>query len=424
MLRIGIAGLGVVGSHVIKLLTDNASSIAERAGQPIKVTAVSARDRSKMRTCDLTGIEWVASPLDLVPRHDVDVVVELIGGAEGTPRLLAEAALKAGKSLVTANKALLAAHGDKLAAFAEQSGSQIVWEASVAGGIPVIKALREGMAANRVSVVHGILNGTCNYILTRMRAAKIDFATALKEAQEKGYAEADPSADIDGHDTANKLALLAAVAFGGKPNLDAIHVAGIRHITPVDLAFAEDLDFRIKLLGNARLTDHGVEQSVGPSLVPLSSPLSQIDGVLNAVLLRGDYIGEVMLSGRGAGGHPTASAVVADLIDLARGRKTPVFGIPTAGLKSHSTIAAPPMRYYIRLQVMDRPGGVADISAILRDEGISIESMLQRGQSAIESVPVVITTHSAAKDGIDRAMTKISRLAAVSEKPCVMTIEE
>ena len=424
MLKIAIAGLGVVGSGVVQLLHANADLITARSGQPIVITAVSARDRSKKRECDISGIAWVDDPLQLAAMTDVDVVVELIGGADGMARRLAEAAIKSGKHFVTANKALMAAHGVELARLAEQNACSIGLEAAVAAGIPVIKTLREGLAANQVSVVHGILNGTCNYILTRMRDVRIDFAGALKEAQTKGYAESDPAADIDGHDTANKLALLAALAFGGEPDLAAIHVEGIRNVTPVDLEFAEDLGCRIKLLGNARLTPLGLEQNVGPSLVPETSPLAQINGVLNAVLLRGDYIGDLMLAGQGAGSRPTASAIVADLVDRARGQYTPAFGLPVAQLKKYPAGSAPAARYYMRLQVMDKPGVVADISAILRDEGISIESLLQRGKSATQSVPVVVTTHEAASKAMRRAVEKMTQLSTVVEKPCLMTIED
>lgn len=424
MISIGLVGLGTVGSGVVRLLQNHKELIAARAGQPLVIKAVSARDKNKKRDCNLSGMTWVEDPLLLAAHPEIDVVVELVGGAEGLARALAEATLKAGKHLVTANKALLAAHGVELAKLAEQHKAFIGMEAAVAGGIPVIKTLREGMAANQVSVVRGILNGTCNYILTRMREAQMDFKTALKEAQDKGYAEADPAADIDGHDTANKLAILAALAFGGEPDLGSIEIEGIRGVTPVDLQFAEDLGCRIKLLGNARLTPSGLEQRVGPSLVPETSPLAQINGALNAVLLRGDFVGDLMLAGQGAGAEPTASAVVADLVDRARGHKVPVFGIPAGHLQKRPTVAAQGARYYMRLQVMDKPGVVADISAILRDDAISIESLLQRGKSVTQSVPVVITTHEAASEPMRRAVEKMARLSTVVEKPCLMQIED
>jgi len=423
-MNIALAGLGTVGCGVIRLLQQNAAAITARLGQPLVIKAVSARDKTKTRLCDLTGITWVEDAMTLAHRPDIDVVVELIGGAEGTARQLAEASLKAGKHFVTANKALLAAHGVALARLAEEHHVFMGLEAAVAGGIPVIKTLREGMAGNSVTVVRGILNGTCNYILSRMRDAKLEFHVALQEAQQKGYAETDPAADIDGHDTANKLALLAALAFGSEPDLKTVYVEGIRGVTPLDLTFAEDLGCRIKLLGNARLTAEGLEQRVGPSLVMETSPLAQMDGVLNAVLLRGDFVGDLMLAGQGAGAEPTASAVVADLMDRARGLSVKTFGVPVAHLKKFPAVEAHEARYYLRLQVMDKPGVVADISAILRDDAISIESLLQRGKSATQSVPVVMTTHAAEWGAMRRAVEKIQQLPTIVEKPCLMRIED
>lgn len=424
MLTLALAGLGTVGSGVVRLLQNNADLITARVGQSVVIKAVSAQNKNKSRDCDLKGITWVDDPCQLAALPDVDVVVELIGGAEGVARQLGEATLRAGKHLVTANKALLAAHGVELARLAETHKRSIGLEAAVAGGVPVIKTLREGLAGNQVSVVRGILNGTCNYILSRMRDAHLDFAVALKEAQDKGYAEADPAADIDGHDTANKLAILAALAFGSEPDLKNVHVEGIRAVTPLDLAFAEELGCRIKLLGNARLTEEGLEQRVGPSLVAENSPLSKIEGVLNAIMLRGNFTGDLMLAGQGAGAEPTASAVVADIMDRARGLTLNTFGVPLAKLKKYKAVEAANARYYMRLQVMDKPGVVADISAILRDDAISIESLLQRGQSVTQSVPVVVTTHEAASSAIHRAVDKIGRLPTIVEKPCLMKIED
>lgn len=425
MLNIAIAGLGIVGAGVVRLLRQNAELIAARAGQPVAIKAVSGRDKNKKRDCDLSSVDWIDDPRKLASMPGIDVVIELIGGAEGVAREVAENALKAGKHLVTANKALLAAHGVALARMAESNKVQLSFEAAVAGGIPIIKTMREGLAGNRVVSVQGILNGTCNYILTRMGEAGLSFEEALREAQQRGYAEADPSADIDGHDTANKLALLAALAFGAEPDLASVQIEGIRRITPLDLQFAHDLDCRVKLLGVARLTSAGLEQHVGPTLVPQTSPLAQIDGALNAVLVRGDFAGDLMLEGAGAGAEPTASAVVADIIDLARGHRVPAFGVPAAQLKkltpAHATYTA---RYYMRMQVMDKPGVVADISAILRDEAISIESLLQRGKSATESVPVVITTHGANAKSMRKAVDKIAGLATIVERPCLLQIED
>ncbi len=424
-LRIAIAGLGTVGSGTLCLLRENAEIVATRAGRAISITAISARSKNKSRGCSLEGLKWFDDPRELASCSDVDVVVELIGGASGVAHELCEAALKNGKHVVTANKAMLAEHGLKLAQLAEKNERQLMFEAAVAGGIPVIKTVREALAGNKMRSVQGILNGTCNYILTRMAAAHLDFSAALHEAQTKGYAEADPAMDIDGHDTAHKLTLLAALAFGGAPNLSAVAVEGLRRMTPLDLQFAAELDCRIKLLGVARLTEHGLEQRVGPCLVPVSSPLSLVDNVLNAVQIRGDAVGPVTLVGRGAGSAPTASAVVGDLIDLARGTQVKPFGVPSTAC---STIKVTPpearqSHWYIRLQVVDQPGVVADISAILRDENISIESMLQRGRSRTDSVPVILTTHEIDEAAMRRAVAKMVHVKTVKEEPCLMRIE-
>ena len=318
-MRIALAGLGNVGAAVLRLLRGNADLLASRAGQTITVAAVSARDKSKIRACDLSGIEWVDNTLELAARKDVDVVVEAIGGASGVARDLAAAALANGKHVVTANKALIAAHGVELAVAAEQAGVRLSFEASVCGAVPVMKTLREGLAANRVSSLRGILNGTCNYILTRMEQGGIDFATALVEAQQRGYAEADPSDDIDGVDTANKLAILTAVAFGRAPDLSAIFVEGIRTITQADLKDAASRGGRIKLLGIAERTESGIVQRVQPVFVPLSEQLANVGGVMNALEITGDFAGKTLIQGQGAG-DPTASAIVADLVDIARGK--------------------------------------------------------------------------------------------------------
>jgi homoserine dehydrogenase len=424
MIKVGIAGLGTVGAGVARLLQDNAEIIAQRAGQPIIVEAVSARDKNRKRPCNLSGMTWVDDPLQLATMPNIDVVVELIGGADGVALGLAEKTLANGKAYVTANKALLAAHGVDLAKKAEAAKVALACEGSVAGGIPVLKALREGLAGNQFSIVRGILNGTCNYILTRMRAAQLSFADALREAQDYGYAEADPASDIDGHDTANKLVLLAALAFGIEPDLSAVRVEGIRRITSLDLQFAAELDCRIKLLGVAQRGAKGVAQRVGPCLVPTSSPLAEVDGVLNAVFLRGDFVGDVMLSGRGAGAEPTASAVVADIIDIARGHRLPAFGCPAGQLQKSGVAVLPPSRHYIRLQVMDKPGVVADISSVLRDAAISIESLIQRGRSITESVPVVMIVHEAPTATLHRAIEAIARVPTVVNKPCVLPIED
>ncbi len=424
-LSVGVAGLGTVGGGVLKMLRDNADIVTARAGRPIAVTAVSARDRSRDRGFPVTGLRWYEDPVALASDPAVDVVVELIGGSEGPARALAEAAIAAGKPFVTANKALLAVHGAELAVAAEERGVPLGFEAAVAGGIPVIKALREGLSGNRISAVAGILNGTCNYILTQMRERGREFADVLADAQKLGYAEADPSFDIDGIDAAHKLAILAALAFGRPVAFDHVHVEGIRRISAVDIAFATELGYRIKLLGIARQTDAGIETRVHPCMVPQSAPIARVDGVFNAVVAEGDFVGRVMLEGRGAGAGPTASAVVADLIDIARNRTTPVWGAAGASLSSAPSVpmSAHVGPYYLRLMVVDRPGVIADVTAILRDMGVSLESMLQRGRSPGEAVPVVLVTHETRESAMREALDRIGALPTVMEEPTVIRIE-
>ena len=424
-LSIGIAGLGTVGGGVVAMLRQNADLITARAGRPIAVTAVSARDRNRDRGVPLTGLRWYEDPVALASDPGVDVVVEVIGGSEGPARALVESAIANGKPVVTANKALLAVHGAAIAAAAEKANVALGFESAVAGGIPVIKALREGLAGNRITRVAGILNGTCNYILTVMRERGREFAEVLADAQKLGYAEADPAFDVDGIDAAHKLAILAALAFGRPVDFGAVYVEGIRRISALDIAFAGELGYRIKLLGLARQTEAGIETRVHPCMVPHTAPIARVDGVFNAVVAEGDFVGRVMLEGRGAGAGPTASAVVADLIDIARGRATPVWGASSGALTAAPSV---PMEahvgaYYLRLMVVDRPGVIADVSAVLRDAGISLESMLQRGRSPGEAVPVVLTTHETNEAAMRSAIARISALGAVLEPPALIRIE-
>ncbi len=422
-LAIGVAGLGTVGAGVLKLLADNAALVAARAGRPIAVVAVSARDRSRDRGVNTAGLRWYDDAVALAADAGVDVVVELIGGSEGSARNLVEAALAAGKPVVTANKALLAIHG---AALAEAAGTTpLAFEAAVAGGIPAIKALREGLAGNNISRVAGILNGTCNYILTTMREQGREFADVLGEAQKLGYAEADPSFDIDGVDAAHKLAILAGLAFGRPVEFGALHVEGIRAVSALDFQMAEELGYRIKLLGIAERGPNGVSARVHPCMVPQAAPIARVDGVFNAVEVVGDFCGKVVLQGRGAGAGPTASAVVADLIDIARNRHTPVWGSAVGALPALPML---PMAHhsgchYLRLMVVDRPGVIADVTAVLRDHGVSLESMLQRGRAPGEAVPVVLTTHECQEAAMHAALARIEALAAVVEKPALIRIE-
>ncbi|OJW24814.1 MAG: homoserine dehydrogenase [Rhodospirillales bacterium 69-11] len=425
-LSVAVAGLGTVGTGVLTLLRDNASIVAARAGRPIAVTAVSARDRSKNRGIPLAGLRWYEDPVALAADPEVDVVVELIGGSDGPARALVEAAIAAGKPVVTANKAMLAVHGAALAAAAETRNVPLAFEAAVAGGIPVIKALREGLAGNRIARIAGILNGTCNYILTQMRERGREFAEVLADAQKLGYAEADPSFDIDGVDAAHKLAILAALAFGRPVAFDAVHVEGIRRISALDIAFATELGYRIKLLGLAQQVESGgIAARVHPCMVPQAAPIARVDGVFNAVVAEGDFVGRVMLEGRGAGAGPTASAVVADLVDLARNRFTPVWGAAAESLSGAPSVpmSAHVGAYYLRLMVVDRPGVIADVTAVLRDHGISLESMLQRGRSPGEAVPVVLVTHETEERRMGAALERIGGLDAVLEAPTLIRIE-
>ena len=427
-LNIGIAGLGTVGAGVFGLLAAEAPTLEQRSGRRLRVVAVSARSRDKDRGIDLSAVRWHDDPLALAADPAVEVVVELIGGAEGVARSLVEAALARGKPVVTANKALLAIHGTALAEAAESAGVALAFEAAVAGGIPIVKAIREGLAANAISRVFGILNGTSNYILTQMQEQGRDFAAVLAEAQSLGYAEADPGFDVDGIDAAHKLALLASLAFNARVNFPSVHVEGIRHVSARDIAFARELGYCIKLLAIARLTPLGLEQRVHPCMIDADSAIAHVSDVFNAVVVEGNLADRTMFSGRGAGAGPTASAVVADLADIASGRRAPAFGVPTASLK---TLVASPMAahvgpYYVRLMVSDRPGVIADITAVLRDERISIASLLQHGRAAApgQSVPVVMITHETVEVAMLRALERIAGLDAVLEPARMIRIEQ
>ncbi len=424
-LRVAIGGLGTVGAAVADILISRKDLIAARCGRQIDLVAVSARDRSYDRGVDLSGVEWFDDAAEMAASADANVILELIGGEDGIAKAVCENAIGAGRHVVTANKALLAMHGTPLAQAAEQANVAVGYEAAVAGGIPVIKALREGFAGNGIFSVHGILNGTCNYILTTMRETGRDFDDVLSEAQGLGYAEADPTFDVDGIDTAHKLALLAGVAFGTEVNFGAVHVEGIRHISADDILFAEELGYRIKLLGIANRTDLGVEQRVYPCMVPIDAPLAHVEGVFNAVVAEGDAVGTSVLQGAGAGAGPTASAVISDIVDIARGMVLPVFSVPASKLTRAQTVSigsrAGP--YYVRLTVLDRPGVIADVSAALREEEVSVEALLQRGRSEKGSVPVVLTLHETVEANMQRALARIAVLDTVVEPPCMIRIE-
>lgn len=424
--RIAIAGLGTVGAGVVKLLQAHGDLIARRAGRKIEIVAVSARDKGRKRDVELGAYEWVDDPVKLADLS-VDAVVELIGGADGAARTLVERALMGRRAVVTANKALLAVHGAELAGLSEQHETPLLFEAAVAGGIPAIKSMREGFGGNRIDAVYGILNGTCNYILTTMRETGRPFADVLGEAQALGYAEADPSFDIDGVDASHKLCILSALAFGVQPSLADIAVKGIRGVTAEDIAGAAELGYRIKLLGIARRGANGrIAQSVEPCMVPVGSPMAAVDGVYNAVFVEGDFVGTGLSVGRGAGAGPTASAVVADIIDLARGHgNVPVFGMKMHDLAPASWAEAGDVHagYYMRLVVKDEPGVLAAVAAIMRDHDISIESVLQRGRDPGKPVAIVMVSHPASRAQVDAALACVAALPAAVDAPHIIRIE-
>ncbi len=436
-LRLGVAGLGTVGTGLLNLLEVNGARIALNLGRPIKVAAVSARTKGRDRGVGLEGIRWVDDAVKLAGDPDIDVFVELIGGAGGIAKSSVEAALSAGKHVVTANKALLAQHGVALAKLAESKGVSLNFEAAVAGGIPIIKTLREALAGNSVRRVYGILNGTCNYILTKMQDEGRDFEGVLKEAQAKGYAEADPTFDIGGFDTAHKLTLLTSLAFGSQVALDQVHIEGIETITPADIEAAEDLGYRIKLLGVALMTDAGIESRVHPAMVPKHSAIAQVSGVTNAVAIDGDFSGDLLLVGPGAGAKATASAVASDICDIARGVTLPVFGTPSANLKHYkrATLGTHKGAYYVRLTAYDKPGVMAAITKRMGEQEVSLESIVQRRpRKALPGIdatpqpgaqtPVVLITHDTTEAAIRRAMDGIEKDGKVAGKPQMIRIEK
>jgi homoserine dehydrogenase len=435
-LKVGLAGLGTVGATVVRLIERQRDALAARCGRPIEIVAVTARSRGKDRGFDLKRLRWVDDPMSLAKDPGIDVFVELIGGEGDPAKSAVEAALAAGKSVVTANKALLARHGVALAALAERHHVALNFEAAVGGAIPIIKTLREGLAGNALARVYGILNGTCNYILTRMEQEELTFAECLKDAQRLGYAEADPSFDVDGHDTAQKLAILASLSFGIKVDPDAVYVEGISTITPEDLEAADELGYRIKLLGVAVATEAGIEQRVHPTMVPKDSAIAQVMGVTNAVTIDPDPINEITLVGPGAGGEATASAVVSDIGDIARGVRTPPFGRPSAHLTASPK--APMQRheggYYIRMLAVDRPGTAATIATRLAEQQISLESIVQRhpggrphgGDDPADAppVPVILITYATTEDAVRRALDAVEGDGVIVGKPQVIRIEK
>ena len=435
-LKLGIAGLGTVGTGLMQLLAEHGSRLARDVGRNIEVVGVSARSRSKKRDVALDELEWFDDPVRLATDASIDVFVELIGGENGTAKGAVEAALRTGKHVVTANKALLAKHGIELARLAEKSGVALNFEAAVAGGIPVIKTLREALAGNQIRRVYGILNGTCNYILTQMQEKHRSFDDVLEEAQAKGYAEADPSFDIDGFDTAHKLTLLTSLAFGTRVAFDQIDVEGIRTISQADIEAAGDLGYRIKLLGVALMTESGIEQRVHPAMVPKHSAIAEVSGVTNCVAIDGDYCGNLLLAGAGAGAKATASAVASDIVDIARGHKPPAFGVPAANLKPYkrAKLGQHQGAYYVRLSVYDRPGAMASIAGRMGERGVSLESIVQRrprgAQPGIDARPkpgaptsVILITHETTEAAMRGALEAIDRDGQVAEKPQMIRIE-
>lgn len=431
-LRVGVAGLGTVGAALIAQIGKEREAIAARCGRRIEVVAVSARSRNKNRGVDLKKMKWFSDPVELAGYDGIDVFVELMGGSGDPAKTAVEYALASGKSVVTANKALLAKHGFKMAQLAEKAGVALNYEAAVGAAIPVIKTLREGLAGNAINRIYGILNGTCNYILTRMEQEGLSYADCLADAQRLGYAEADPTFDVEGYDTAQKLALLASLAFGTKVDESAIYVEGISSIAPADLAAADELGYRIKLLGVAVRTPKGIEQRVHPTMVRKDSSIAQVMGVTNAVTIDADGINPITLVGPGAGGAATASAVLSDIADVARGLKAPPFGRPTGKL---TAVKKAPMQrheggYYIRLEARDKPGTAATIAKRLAEQDISLESIVQRhpkgemSKSKNGSVPVILITYATSEDAVRKALAAVGRDRVISGRPQVIRIEK
>jgi homoserine dehydrogenase len=429
-LKVGLAGLGTVGASVVRLIREQSATLALRCGRPIEVVAVNARSRNKDRGISLKGLRWVADPLALATDPDIDVFVELMGGDGDPARGAVTAALAAGKSVVTANKALLAKHGVALATLAEKQKVALNYEAAVGGVIPIVKTLREGLSGNAIERVYGILNGTCNYILSRMEQERLTFDECLKEAQRLGYAEANPSFDVDGHDTAQKLSILASLTFGIKVDPKAIYVEGISSIAPADLEAADELGYRVKLLGVAVRTDKGIEQRVHPTFVRKDSAIAQVMGVTNAVTIDARGIDPITLVGAGAGGLATASAVVADIADIARGVRVAPFARPVSRL---TTSRKAPMQrheggYYIRMLAVDKPGTAATIARRMAQQRISMESIVQRHRGPTGTgkgaVPVILITYATAEDAVRKALAAVKRDKVISGQPQLIRIEK
>ena len=421
-LKIAIAGLGVVGGEVARQLMHRQQQLALASGRALQLVAVSARSATADRGFSMDQIDWHDNAIELAGRDDVDVIIEMIGGSEGVALDLTRAALKNGKHVITANKAMIAHHGAELASLAEDHNCYLLFESAVAGGIPAVKTLREGLAGNDMSRIAGILNGTCNYILTTMEQTGEDFADVLADAQRLGYAEAEPSFDVDGIDAAHKLTILAAIAFGQKPDFAAASIQGIREVSAVDFAFANQLGFRIKLVGVAA---PGQVPRTQTCLLPLSSQLAKVNGVLNAVEFYGDPVGSVIAIGPGAGGGATSSAVLSDIIDIAHDRGGMPFGRPVAQLVDSADqvgAAMADMPFYVRLMVVDEPGVLAGVTGILQNHKISVESLIQQGRAPGDVVALVMTTHETAENTLAQALDEMASLPSVKAKPVAMPI--
>ena len=426
-LRLGLAGLGTVGIGVVKIVQRQATLITARTGRPVVITAVSARDPRKNRDADLSAYAWETDPVALARRDDVDVFIEVMGGHEGAAKAATEAAIAAGKDVVTANKALLAHPGQALAEAAEAAGRVIRFEAAVAGGIPVIKALTEGLAGNQIKRVMGVMNGTCNYILTRMANAGLPYEVVFEEARQLGYLEADPNLDVGGIDAGHKLSLLASIAFGTRVAFDAVELEGIGNVSIEDINLADDMGYHIKLLGVAQMSGRGLEQRMTPCLVPAESPFGQLQGGTNMVMLEGDSVGQIVLRGPGAGEGPTASAVMGDVIDIARGLRLPTFGQPATTLKEAVPAkSATPAPYYLRMTLLDKPGALAKIATCLGEAGISIDQMRQINQpgDADNDAIVIFVTHKAAPSDIAHAMSRFAATGVLVGQPVAIRIEQ
>jgi len=422
-LSIAIAGLGTVGVGVVKIIQNHAEMLTARTGRDIKIVAVSARTRSKNRDVDLSAYDWEDDPVAMAKRDDVELFIEVIGGEDGPAKAATEAALAAGKSVVTANKAMLAHHGQNLAELAETNNATLRFEAAIAGGIPIVKALTEGLAGNQITRIMGVMNGTCNYILTEMQSSGADYTDVLQDAQHLGYAEADPSFDVGGIDAAHKLSVLASIAFGTQVDFDGVKVEGIEKVSLTDIEQAKDMGYQIKLLGVARMNEDGLEQRMQPCLVPASSPLGQLGGVSNMVVVDGDAVNQIVMQGPGAGEGPTASAIMGDVMDIARGFTLPVFGQTAKTLtKAARSTTGADAEYYLRFSLADEPGVLASVATILGEYGVSINRMHQYGHET-PAAPVLIVTHKVARAKLDKALAAIAATDTSLAAPIAIRIE-